>query len=252
MGSRTTPPTVAPGSVAVNEELIELLEADTIDNFVDHLRMSGGTCWDCRKPIRARDAVSLIVHLTQIGSRVGFLHFRCGPPQILDGRRSRRAALRLEDYLAEISSDVQGFVVVRSFPAPHAMLVVSPETPIAAVLETGDNKSFFLESVLEHGFLPIGPDVLDAAPELLPGWTVDLREGLLVCGADGSRNLISADLEISDAWRDAVRSEGSCLVVVAGIGVSTSEIGPGFAAALNDLAERGLVVAGIVAVGSSI
>jgi len=106
--------------------------------------LSGGKCWDCGEPIRAIDAVSLIAHLAPVGTWTGFLHFRCGPPQILDARRDRRAALRMADYLAEVSSDVQGFVVVRNYPAPHGVLVVSPETPIGARTETeaGPSTSF--------------------------------------------------------------------------------------------------------------
>jgi hypothetical protein len=252
MSSSTTYPSVPPGSVAVDEELIELLGSEAIDSLVAHLRMSGGTCWDCDKPIRAADAVSLIAHLTPLGARAGFLHFRCGPPQIMDGRRNRRAALHMADYLAEVSSDVQGFVVVRNYPAPHGVLVVSPETPIGARTETGDGMNLWLEFVLKQGFLPVAPHVMHATPELLPGWTVDFRDGMLVCSADEGRGLIEATLETSDTWREAVRREGQCLVVVAGLGLSSDEVGSGFDAALNVLAGRGLVVAATVSAGPSI
>lgn len=187
MSPNTTNPSVPPGSVAVDEELIELLGSEAIDNLVSHLRMGGGTCWDCEKPILPVDAVSLIAHLTPLGTRTGFLHFRCGPPQIMDDRRSRRAALHMADYLAEVSSDVQGFVVVRSYPAPHGVLVVSPTTPTSARTETGDGTNLWLGFVLKQGFLPVAADVMDAIPELLPGWTIDFRHGLLVCGTNAGQ-----------------------------------------------------------------
>lgn len=89
MSPNTTHPPVPAGTVAVSEELVELLEAEAIDDLVAHLRLSGGKCWDCGEPIRAIDAVSLIAHLTPVGTWTGFLHFRCGQPQILDARRDR-------------------------------------------------------------------------------------------------------------------------------------------------------------------
>jgi hypothetical protein len=41
-------------------------------------------------------------------------------PQVIDDRRNRRAAVRLNQYLSEVSSDVQGFVAVRNHPTPEA------------------------------------------------------------------------------------------------------------------------------------
>lgn len=129
---------------------------------------------------------------------------------------------------------------------------MSPETPISARTETGDGKSLWLEFVLDQAFVPVGSDVMDAIPDVLASWTVDLRDGVAVCSADGGHELIAAPLETSDMWRDSVRSEGQCLVVVAGLGLSTNEVGIGFHAALNAMADRGLVVAATVSAGPSI
>ena len=46
-----------------------------------HLRTGGGNCWDCKGVIRSRDNVSLVLHLTSAGGRVGFAHYRCLSPR---------------------------------------------------------------------------------------------------------------------------------------------------------------------------
>jgi hypothetical protein len=125
------------GPVAVTEDLIDLVGPDVIDNAVAHLRMGGGNCKLCGDAIRPADQVSLVAHLTSAGDRVGFLHYRCGPPQILDDQRSRHASLRMAEYLKEVSVDVQAFALIRDYPAPHGVLVVSAETPSLAREEKG-------------------------------------------------------------------------------------------------------------------
>jgi hypothetical protein len=75
--------------------------------------MGGGNCKICHDPIQPTDWVSMVAHLTSAGDSVGFLHYRCRPPQILDDRRSRRASLRMAEYLKDVSGDAQAFVLIR-------------------------------------------------------------------------------------------------------------------------------------------
>jgi hypothetical protein len=97
--------------------------------------------------------------------------------------------------------------------------------------------------------MPIGPDVLDAVPDRLAGWRIDVTGDLVVCG-DGERPLITADLPILPEWLDALHGEGECLVLAAGLGVSSDEVDGGVDALLNVLADRGLVAGAVVAVGT--
>ncbi|HTW97599.1 MAG TPA: hypothetical protein VMD59_02420 [Acidimicrobiales bacterium] len=155
----------------------------------------------------------------------------------------------MEQYLAERSTDVQGFVVLRSSPEPHGVLVVSPETPLRAREEDGDSVSPWLDLLLKQGFVPVGPDVMDVRPARLPDWRVDVVDGFLTCGTN-DRLLISGALEVPEQWRAAVREEGQCVVLVAALGVSSNELGPDFDAALNSLASGGLVACAAVAAGA--
>jgi len=235
--------------VAVSDELTELLGSDDLGAAVLHLRSGGGNCWDCHGVIRSRDDVSLLVHLTSAGRRIGFAHLRCVPPQVIDDRRSRRAAVRMSQYLSEVSSDVQGFVAIRRHPSPHGVLVVSPTVGITARDEDGDHANPWLDQAFEHGFVPIGPDVLDAATTPLASWQIDVTGGHVVCG-DGERSLVAADLSIPPEWLDTLRRDGECLVLATGLGVSSDETDGGVDALLNLLARRGLVAGAVVAVGA--
>lgn len=142
------------GSVFASEDVAELIEVDEIDAAIDHLRMGGGDCWECRQPIQTPDDVSFIAHMTPNAARLGFAHFRCIPPQLIDERRSRRAALFMQRYLLERSTDSQAFVLFRSEPTPRGMLVVSPETGMRARNENGDSAMPWLDLLCERGFMP--------------------------------------------------------------------------------------------------
>lgn len=237
------------GRVAISDELTELLGSDDVEAAVLHLRAGGGNCWYCHEVIRSRDDVSLIVHLTSAAGRIGFAHLRCVPPQVIDDRRSRRAAVRMSQHLSEVSSDVQGFVAIRGHPSPHGVLVVSPTVGIAARDEDGDHANPWLDQAFEHGFVPIGPDVLDAGTSPLAGWQIDVTGDHVVCG-DGERSLITGDLSIPPEWLDTLQREGECLVLATGLGVSSNETDGGVDALLNLLARRGLVAGAVVAVGA--
>lgn len=237
------------GSVAVTEDLIELVGPDVIDNAVAHLRTGGGDCKLCGDAIRPTDQVSMVARLTSAGYSIGFLHYRCGPPQTLDDRRSRRASLRMAEYLREVSADAQAFALIRDYPAPHAVLVVSAQTPSLAREENGDTTRPWLNLALEQGFTRIAPDVLDAAPALLKGWCLDVTGELIECGTDHLK-LFSGTLDIPSGWFEALQAEGQCLVIAAGLGVSSTELGSDAVGALNALAAKGLVACTRVATGT--
>lgn len=165
---------------------------------------------------------------------------RCGPPQIIDDRRNRRAAIAMARDMKERSTDAQAFVVVRGFPAPYGLLVVSPDASFSARAENGELLSPWLDLSLRDGFAPLAPDVFDATPDEVEGWTLRVEGGNVVCGSsDGA--LFDGSLEMPQAWLNAIASERRCVVIVASIAVDSNVLGRGFEPALNLLASRGLV-----------
>jgi hypothetical protein len=212
--------------------------------------MGGGNCWTCRGRIEVSDEVSLVAHATGVGLRVGFVHFRCAPPQFIDDRRNRRSAIQMRGRLADMASTVQGFVALRKFPAPHCLLVVSPESMMRAREENGEVTSLWFGEVLEQGFSLAASDLMDVVPDLLEGWVVHISvDGMLTCGG-GTSVLISAPLNVPEAWRGAVKVEGECVVIACASGVSSDEMGSAFEAGLNYLASRGLVAHARVSAGN--
>ena len=237
------------GDVVASEEVVELLGVAMVDTAVGHLRLGGGRCWACHGKIHHTDDVSLVVHETAAGGKVGFVHFRCGPPQLIDNRRNRRAAIAMDRYLKERSTDAQAFVVARNYPSPHGMLVVSPEVGPSVIAENGELLNPWLDLSLTAGFAPLAPDVLDAAPDTVEGWNLRMEGSSVVCEAPGGR-LFDGRLETPEPWLDAVISERRCVVLVAGISVDSNVLGRGFELGLNLLASKGLVAGGTVEVKS--
>lgn len=212
------------GFVAVSEEVEELLEANEINSAIEHLRMGGENCWVCPGSIRPSDDVSLIVQLAPTGCRLSFTHFKCAPPQIVDDRRNRRVALAFDRYLGERSADAQAFALWRNFPSPHAVLVVSQETPMRTRADNGDSVQPWLNRTLEEGFSLIPPDVLDADPEELPGWSLRVEGRNVICGSiDGA--LYEGRLDMPSAWLEALAYDRRCLVLASAIGISSDELG---------------------------
>lgn len=111
------------GGIYVSDDVDDLIDADDIKDAVNHLRMGGGDCWECRQATHVGDEVSLIAHLTPTAAMLGFAYYGCAPPQLVDDRRNRRAALAMRRYIDERSSDVQAFAMIRSDPPPHGLLV---------------------------------------------------------------------------------------------------------------------------------
>lgn len=238
------------GGVFVDEDLVELLEPGDIDDAIEHLRMAGGNCWTCHGRIELSADVSLVAHATSVGLRAGFVHFACAPPQLIDDRHNRRAAIRMNGRLADMASTVQGFVALKKYPAPHGLLVVSPESVMRAREQNGDVTSLWFGLVLEQGFSLAAPDLMDVVPDLLEGWTVDISvDGIFTCG-DGTSELISAPLTVPEEWRSAVRKEQECVVVACASGISSDEMGSAVESGLNYLASRGLVAYSRVRAGT--
>ncbi|HZT96402.1 MAG TPA: hypothetical protein VFB34_06150, partial [Chloroflexota bacterium] len=229
------------GDVLVSEDLVELLGAEHIDAAVNQLRLNGGNCWACEGGIHHPDDVSLVVRVTAVGGKTGFIHMRCGPPQILDERRNRRAAIAMSKYLLERGTDAQAFAGVRSYPAPHSMLFVSLEAPVSATAENGERTSPWLDLLLGDGLQLLPPDVFDAQPQIVDGWTLRIAGSNVTCQTP--RGALSEGLlEMPKPWLAALAAERSCVVVATGIAVDGDRLGPDLEPALNSLAANGLVV----------
>lgn len=235
------------GDVYVSEELLDLLGAGAIDSAIAHLRLGGGHCWACNEKIHHTDDVSLVVHKTPAGGRVGFIHFRCGPPQLRNERRNRRAAIAMERYIRERSTDAQAFVVFRNYASPQGVLVVSLETPVAQRTHNDEPVSPWLDLSFQDGFIPLAPEVLDAEPEAVEGCNLRIEGANVVCQSPRGR-LFEGKIETPEPWLNAISSERRCLVLVAGLGVDTNVLGPGAGPALDLLASQGLVAGGTVKV----
>lgn len=52
---------------------------------------------------------------------------------------------------------------------PHAMLIVSPSTPMAATADNGEAMNPWLDLAFEAGFVPVASAVFHAAPEVIEG-----------------------------------------------------------------------------------
>jgi len=150
-------------------------------------------------------------------------------------------------YLVERSTDVQAFVALRTDPAPHGLLVVSPETGVRARYDNGDPATPWLELLSAEGFAPSDLDPSSSSPELLPDWELRLVGAEVRCGREG-RLLYEGDLEIPPEWREAVIAEGECVVLEAGIGVCSQELGSALGESLATLSARGLVLVARVTV----
>ena len=227
------------GNVLVDEEQVELLGAAAIDAAVGHLRLGGGRCWCCGGTIHQVDDVSLVVKTTAASGIAGFIHMRCGPPGIMDLRRSRRAALALERYTKSRSSDVGAFAGYRMWRTPHVSLVVSAEFGVTLRAESGDLVNPWLELALTAGFdLILNSEVLDATPECVDGWSLRVEGDVLTCDTpDGA--LYTGTLDMPVPWLDSLITERQCLVLIAGVSIDTTVLGGDSEVALNASGPRG-------------
>lgn len=233
--------------MAANEDLVDLLGKEVIDAAYAQLRLGGGTCWGCSSKIRGTDDVSLIAHTAPTGGRIGFIHVSCGPPQIIDSHRNRQAAIQMNRYIENRFLDVQAFVMGREYPSPHGLLVVSPESGFTYKTENGETINPWLTTWLEAGFALLAPDVLDATPAIVEGWSLRVEGGKITCGSSEGA-LFEGEIDTPRPWLEIIASERQCVVLVVGIGVDSTELGPGTGSALNLLASKGAVAGGTVEV----
>ncbi len=240
------------GEVVASEELLELLGEETIDALVGQLRLGGGSCAQCRATIHNVEDVSVVATLTAAGARASFVHLRCAPPQIIDNRRNRRAALAHDQYMKERVSDAQAFAGCRDHRAPHAFVVVSFEVALSERTESGDLVNPWIGLMLENGFeLLMEPDLLDAAPDRVEGWGLRVEGDTVTCDSPMGA-LYTGGLSMPAPWLEAITTEQECLVLVAGLNIDSDVVGPGCEAALNALAARGLIAGGTVKVSGSL
>jgi len=100
--------------------------------------------------------------------------------------------------------------------------------------------NLWLTTWLKVGFTLLAPDVFDATPEILKGWTLRVEGTTVICGTSDV-TLFEGKLPTPRPWLESIVSERQCLVVVVGIGVDSNEIGNGASVALNMLASKGFV-----------
>ncbi len=235
------------GGVYVIDRHVELLGADAIDRVVLHLRLNGGQCWLCGGRLHRIDDVSLVVDETALTGILGFIHYRCGPPQISDRRRNRRAAIERDAFREDGSTDAQAFASLRNYPAPHAALVVSQQMVPFAMVDNGDTISSWFDSVLAAGLDLIAPDWMDAVPAQLDEWTLQIEGDRVVCGLK-DHPLYVGQVDMPEPWLDALAAERQCVVFVAGVGVDSSRLAEESWDGLNLLAEQGLLAGATVSV----
>jgi hypothetical protein len=235
------------GKVAVTEELLDAVGPDGIQAAIRQLRFNGGTCLICDAPIHAVEDVSLATSDTPVGTRLTFLHLRCGPPQRLDLSRNRRAAIAMDRDLHSRSMDLQAFTVLREYPAPLCMLVISPEIGITTHADNGDQVTWWTFVSSELGLVPVGPNVLDATPPALEGWVLHVTGRTLVVESP-SGSFFEGNPELPQEWLEALAVERRCVLLSAGLGVNSSELQPRTGRALDHLASQGLLAGATVRV----
>jgi hypothetical protein len=147
----------------------------------------------------------------------------------------------------EMATEVQGFLVLRNFPNPKGVLVVSANSVMRTRESNDEFSSPWINFLLDQGLSLLGPDVMDAVPDFLTGWHLNVdANGTVDCGRRGLQ-FYSGELEVPSTWREAVTLEGECLLVVSAFGVNSDELGTVFEGALSAFAGRGLVVGATIA-----
>jgi hypothetical protein len=219
--------------------------------MITQLHTSGAQCWQCGKEIRRSHPAALVMQLTSIGVRAGFVHAKCGCSQVVDLRTNRTASLKTEDWFRGASTEVQAFVAVRDYPAPRALVVVSSESPVWLLdSDESESLSWLTTQALERGMVPVAPPLLDSAPPPGANWAVKFSassEHLTVqtddqCLYDGSADHL-------EDWCVAVRTERKCVVFCSQVGVRSNLLEGATLATLDAFARRGFV-AGVTASAS--
>jgi hypothetical protein len=129
------------------------------------LRTSGADCWHCRRQIRQTHPANLVMEVTAVAMRLGFVHASCGPSQVRDSRSNRKAAIRAAEKLRDSGTDMSAFLAIRTSPSPRAMVVLSSPSPVIRVSPEGDESvAELMPYLLAAGMQPLGPATLRSIP----------------------------------------------------------------------------------------
>lgn len=228
-------------AVDVSEELRRCVPADQVANAIAQLRSAGADCWVCGGRVDPHEQSALQLHVTSVAGRLGLTHARCARSGVFDDRGSRSAALHTQERLLESSTDMLAFLSFRSLPAPRAVVVLSPLSPVRYQLEQG-SLTLAVHAATALGMQPVAPPVIDAVPAANSQWSVwEPSKGRLLveCGS-----IACYEGEVSDLpqWSEAVGAEGNAMVLLAGIGLPSSVAGSDTWRVLDRFAHQGLVV----------
>ena len=123
-----------------------------VGEAVTVLRTSGADCWNCGRPVRQSHPANLVMEVTAVGTRLGFVHASCGPSQVRDSRSSRKAAIRAAETLKDAGTDMNAFLAFRASPYPQAMVVISSPSPLTYVdPESDESKAELMQHAVGHG-----------------------------------------------------------------------------------------------------
>ncbi len=239
------------GDIWVSEDVIDVLGRDGVESLVDQVRYTGAACRNCGSSVRPDEGWCVVVRQTAVGAAAGVVHHRCGPPQVLDQRRNRTASISFARYEDDRAQDVQAFPAVRSDPAPRALFVVSQVAPFRARTESGKWVSPWFAGCLEAGFTLLAPPVLDAVPNFIDRWTLSVEGSVVTCGPPADA-LYVGPAETPRPWVQALLAERQCILLVAGVGISSDITGARCRDALDNLAHKGLLAGGTVDVAGGL
>jgi hypothetical protein len=231
------------GAVLVSDEIRGLIGREQIGNAIANLRMGGGDCWVCDKPLKRSESVSFVIDRASTVLRMGFMHLHHGPSQILELRDDRRASVALHRRLVEQQSDATAFVSYREYPKPRASIVVSPQSPMIYANEGGKDAIYpMLELWRDQGLEPVNPPVIDAVPSAVVSATVTVSDHSGIEVKVGDMVLFVGQLPMPAPWLAAIEEERACGIVVSGLAVVSDELQNHSNDALDALASRSLLI----------
>jgi len=204
------------------------------------------------RSVAVTGATPLVLDLTSVGTRAGFLHATCGASGVIDRRTSRATALKAQEWSREARSDVQAFLAVRDSPYPRAFVVVSAESPEWMLdPETDESVGWLTTVALELGMVVLAPPLLDAEPPVGPNWSVTYSPDAQHLRVRVEEQLLyDGRADPLPQWSDVAGVEGQCLVLCSQVGMKSDILGGRTPATLDAFAHRGYV-AGVIAAASS-
>ena len=207
------------------------------------LRTSGADCWNCGRPVRQSHPANLVMEVTAVGTRLGFVHASCGPSQVRDSRSNRKAAIRAAETLKDAGTDMNAFLAFRTSPYPQAMVVISSPSPLTYVdPESDESMAELMQHTLAMGMRPLAPPVTDTALAVEPSWIVSYTpasESLVV--RHDSACLYEGAASPLPIWSKAVAGQHECLVIYSHLGVRSELLQGSTCPTLDVLARRGFV-----------